>query len=116
MSKPANRSGMTCPLWRKPCAKVCHTCEFWEQIRGKHPQTGHDMDHWGCTLKLHTLLQIEHTLATRQTTASIDQLRKEVHANADQSIVGALSHLNSKLNPTPLVVGSSASGATLIEN
>jgi hypothetical protein len=27
-------------MWRKLCVKVCHSCEFWDHIRGKNPQTG----------------------------------------------------------------------------
>lgn len=90
--------GMKCPLWRSLCVKVCHSCEFWEQVRGKHPQTGQDVDHWACTMKLHTMLQIEHTMAQRQTAASVDHLRQEVQHGNDQAMVGAISHLNHKLD------------------
>lgn len=90
--------GMFCPWWRKPCVKVCHTCEMWEQVRGKHPQTGQDIDHWSCTMKLHTMLQIEHTMATRQTTATVDSLRKEVREANDQQMVGAIARLNRQVD------------------
>lgn len=29
MDRPKNLSGNWCPLWRKRCGAVCHTCEFW---------------------------------------------------------------------------------------
>jgi len=96
--KPRNDNGMSCPLWRKACAKVCHTCEFWDHIRGKHPQTGADMDHWACTMKMQTYLSIENTMVARQTTASLDALRKEVNDANCQFINGTLERLNSKLD------------------
>lgn len=97
MSKPHNTNGMHCPLYRKACSKVCHTCEFWDHVRGKHPQTGQDMDHWCCTMKMQTLLSIENTMAARQTTASVDQLRKEVRESSDQAMAGAIGHLNQQM-------------------
>lgn len=94
MSKPTNTGGGTCPLWCKACSKVCHECEFWTHVRGKHPQTGIDMDHWSCAFTMMPMLSIENTMAQRQTTASIDAFRGEVHKANDTSMIGAISHLN----------------------
>lgn len=86
--------GSTCPLWRKPCVKVCHTCKMWEAIRGKHPQTGADMDHWDCTFKMQTVLALENARVTQQATATLDALRKEVAESHDVAMVGAIQRLN----------------------
>lgn len=106
MSKPINTSGMHCPLWRKPCVKVCHTCELYEHLRGKHPQTGQDMDTWICAYRAHTYLQTEHTMASRQVHASIDELRKEVRRSHDTAMAGAIAHINAQVlgtaKPVPL--------------
>lgn len=90
--------GMNCPLWKKACIKVCHACEFWDHIRGKHPQTGADMDHWACTMKMQTYLSIENTMVARQVVSSVDALRKEVHTNADTAMVSAIGVLNHKMD------------------
>jgi hypothetical protein len=89
--------GMYCPMWRSLCVKVCHTCEFWDHIRGKNPQTGTDIDHWACTMKMQTFLSIENTLAQRQTTASIDALRKEVHEANDSGMANTMMGINAYL-------------------
>ena len=100
--------GMYCPLWRKSCVKVCHTCEWWDHVRGKHPQTGHDIDHWACALKMMPMLSIENTMVARQTTASVDELRKEVHQANDQAMVGAMVRLNEKLDETRGITNGTA--------
>jgi len=116
MSKPQNTNGGMCPLFRKACAKVCHTCELWDHIRGKHPQTGQDLDHWACAFKMHTMLSIESTMAQRQTTASIDMMRKEVHDNKDTAIVGTISHLNRQFEDMKQQQLPAFSAPKLIEN
>ena len=89
--------GSYCPLWRKPCVNVCHTCEWWDHIRGKHPQTGQDTDHWACAIKMIPLLSIENTLAQRQTTATVDSLRKEVQQANDAGMATAMMGINANV-------------------
>ena len=98
MKKKHDDDGMSCPLWRKPCIKVCHTCEFWDRIQGKHPQSGLDMDIWACTIKMQTLLQIEQIKETRTASASVDHLRKEVQQGNDGQMAGTLARLNGKID------------------
>ena len=90
--------GMLCPLWRKACVKACHTCEFWDHVSGKNPQTGAEMDTWACTLKMQTYLSIENTLAQRQTTASIDRFRDEVQKANDTGMANAMMNLNQNIS------------------
>lgn len=91
--------GTYCPQWRKPCCKVCHTCAWWTHVRGKHPQTGADVDKWACAIAIMPMLTIEGAMATRQATASVDSLRREVRTSSDASMVGALKHINARLSP-----------------
>ena len=90
--------GMYCPLWRKPCVKVCHTCAFWSSVKGKNPQTGADMEQWACAVTMQNILSMESTLAQRQTQASVDALRKEVHAANDVAMVGMVARLNDRMD------------------
>lgn len=86
--------GMACPLWRKACVKVCHTCEWWQHVRGKNPQTGQDLDHWACSIAMQVMLSVENTMAQRQTTATVDHLRREVQQANDAGMASALMGLN----------------------
>lgn len=97
--------GTHCPLWRKPCVKVCHTCEWWFQTRGKNPQTNADMDHWSCAIALLPILQIETTQAQFRTTATVDKFRGEAHAANDQHMVGAIARLNRQLDEAVAISG-----------
>ena len=102
MSKPVHADdGTYCPLWRKPRCKVCHTCAWWNLVQGKHPQTGQDVNRWDCAIAFMPMLQIEATQAHRQTTATVDQLRKEVAESHDVAMVGAIHKLNMRV-PTEL--------------
>lgn len=96
--KPAHASdGSYCPLWRKPRHKVCHTCAWYIQVIGKHPQTGHDIAEWNCSIAFMPLLQIETTKSGRETTATVDELRKEVHQANDAGIASALMGINQQI-------------------
>lgn len=99
MQKPKHDDdGMSCPLLRKPCVKVCHTCEWWFHTQGKHPQTNADIDHWSCAIGLLPILQIEMTQAQSRNTETLDKFRGEVHKSNDQSIAGAMQRLNRQMD------------------
>lgn len=76
--KPRAKKGMKCPLWQKDMSTVCHTCEWWVQLRGKNPQTHKDIDHWGCAISWLPILMIENTQQARQAGASTDKVANEI--------------------------------------
>ena len=77
--KPVHpNDGSICPLMRKACHKVCHTCKLYRHVRGRHPQTGEDIDHWDCTFGLLPTLQLESTQQMRQAGAAIESFRNEM--------------------------------------
>lgn len=115
MPKPMHTDATSwCPLWRKKCVSVCHTCEWWQHVRGKHPQTHADIDHWACSISMMVVLSIENTQAQRGTTASVDEMRKEVRASSDQAIIGAISQINRTVGGTAVV--DATSPTRLLEN
>lgn len=70
-------TGTGCPLLgMKPCAES--QCSWWIEIRGKHPQTEEDMNHWGCSIAWMPILQIENSQQTRQAGAAVESLRNNV--------------------------------------
>lgn len=77
---PQAPEGRVCPLHQKDTSKVCHKCPWWTQIRGKHPQTGEELDDWNCSIALLPMLLIDNSRQTRSTAAAVESFRNEVAA------------------------------------
>lgn len=67
--------GTHCPLLNKKCIGL--KCAWFIQLRGKHPQTGSDVDEWACSVAWLPMLLIEQAKETRQTGAEVSALRSE---------------------------------------
>jgi hypothetical protein len=80
--KPRAKGAMKCPLWRKPMKQVCHTCEWWQHLRGKHPQGEEILDQWGCAIAWMPMLMVENSQMQRQTGASVDKVATVMHQAA----------------------------------
>ena len=102
MQKPINDSGEICPFNGKDVKKVCHKCPLYVQLRGQDPNSGKEVDHWGCSLAFLPVLMIENSQQQRQTGAAVESFRNEmVKANA-MAIKGTLL---SRLNDPKLIEG-----------
>ena len=64
-----------CPLIGEECMKL--KCAWFTQIRGKNPQTGEDVDEWGCAVTWLPMLLIENSQQQRQTGAAVESARNE---------------------------------------
>ena len=71
-------AGKRCPHLNKKCIE--HDCALWIQVQGKNPQTGADIAEWDCTYNWLPVLLIENSQQQRQTGASLDKFRNEVHS------------------------------------
>lgn len=70
-----------CPLYREPCKQL--DCAWFTQLRGTHPQSGADIDEWGCAVAWLPVLLIENAKESRQTGAAVESFRNEmVKSNA----------------------------------
>ena len=58
--------------------EVCHECEWWVHVRGKHPQGEEIIDHWGCAIAWMPVLMIENSQQQRQTGAAVESFRNEM--------------------------------------
>ena len=66
-----------CPLNKfEPCRKL--DCAWFTQIRGRNPNTGQDVDEWGCAISWMPILLIENAQMSRQTGAAVESLRNEI--------------------------------------
>lgn len=103
MSKPKNESNEQCPLWQKAVAKVCHLCPWYTLLRGKNPQTGVEVDEWGCAVAFLPILLIENAKETRQGAAAIESFRNDV---VKLQAVDSLASVQRLLREPPLNGGS----------
>ncbi len=65
-----------CPYFKKPCLK--HDCTHFVALRGINPQTGQDVDEWGCAIVWNVVAQLEGNKEMRQTAAAIESFRNEM--------------------------------------
>lgn len=71
-----------CPAtgFAKSCHQIVtkHACPKFVHIRGKDPQTGHDVDKHGCVDSFLPMLLLENAQMSRQTAAAVESFRNEI--------------------------------------
>ena len=65
-----------CPLLKKKCIK--HRCVWYNMLQGKHPQTGLDVQEWGCSIAWIPLLLVENSQQIMKTSAATESFRNEM--------------------------------------
>lgn len=57
--------------------EACHTldCAWFIQLRGSHPQTGAEIDEWGCAVAWLPILLVETAKEVRQGAAATESFR-----------------------------------------
>ena len=86
-----------CPLNNfEPCKQL--DCAWFLKIRGANPNTGEDIDEWGCSMSWLPILLIENAQMNRQTGAAVESFRNEmVKANQNSmNILLAASKMNNQ--------------------
>jgi len=89
-----------CPLdGFKPCREL--ECAWFMKVVGKHPQTGADVEEWGCAMAWMPILMIENSQQQRQTGAAVESFRNEmVRANeGSQQLVLATLRRSLEVKP-----------------
>ena len=88
-----------CPLNSfEPCKQL--DCAWFLKIRGTNPNTGEDVDEWGCSMSWLPILLIENAQMSRHTGAAVESFRNEmVKANeqSQQILVNAAQQTIGKL-------------------
>ena len=67
--------GKFCPLIGKDCIEL--QCSWFTQIRGMNPNTGEEIDEWGCAVTWLPTLMVENSQQQRATGAAIESFRNE---------------------------------------
>lgn len=66
-----------CPLnGFEPCKQL--DCAWFLKIRGANPNTGEEVDEWGCSMAWLPVLMIENSQQQRQTGAAVESFRNEM--------------------------------------
>ena len=76
--------GNFCPLVGEDCLGL--KCAWFTQLRGMHPQTGEDIDEWGCAVSWMPILLIENSQKQRETNDTIQNFRNETLNRISQTI------------------------------
>ena len=79
-----------CPLLKKACIE--HRCRWYIQLIGADPQTGEQLNKWGCAVEFIPVLLIENAKEVRQTAAAVETMRNEAVKDSN-AVVGGLATL-----------------------
>lgn len=74
----------------QPCKKF--DCGFYFGLRGKNPNTGDDVDEYGCAVAWLPLLMIENAHQSRQCAGAVESFRNEMVEANERSVALALSN------------------------
>lgn len=79
------KQGKFCPLIGKDCIEL--ECSWLVQVRGLNPQTGQEVDEWGCAITWLPMLMIENSQQQRQTGAAVESFRNEMVRTQEEFIL-----------------------------
>lgn len=88
-----------CPLLNKKCIK--HQCVWYNMLQGKNPQTGQNVQEWGCSIAWIPLLLVENTGKQVQTNAAVESFRNEM-VKANMVTLALVNENNKKQKQDPL--------------
>jgi len=70
------KPGNFCPLIKDDCLQL--KCSWFTQLRGKNPNTGQDIDEWGCAMTWLPILLVENSQQQRSTSSAVESFRNEM--------------------------------------
>jgi len=87
-----------CPLLNKKCIK--HQCIWYNMLQGKHPQSGQNVQEWGCSIAWIPLLLVENTGKQVQTNSAVESFRNEM-VKANMVTLALVNEQNKKEKEDP---------------
>lgn len=77
-------SKANCPLdGFNPCRQL--ECAWFMKVAGTNPNTGKEVEEWGCSMAWLPILMIENSQQQRQTGAAVESFRNEMVKNNEVS-------------------------------
>ncbi len=95
--------GKFCPLIKKDCIGL--QCNWFTQVRGTNPQSGAEVDEWGCAIKWLPMLLINTANETRQGAAATESFRNAMVAASETALKAQLAIANLQ-NPSTITLVS----------
>jgi hypothetical protein len=80
---------MKCPLIKKKCME--HDCTWYIHLRGTNPNTGQEIDQWGCSMTWMPMLLVENSQQQRQTGSAVESFRNEMVKNNENILQGIIN-------------------------
>lgn len=80
---------MKCPLIKKKCME--HDCAWYIHLRGTNPNTGQEIDQWGCSMTWMPMLLVENSQQQRQTGSAVESFRNEMVKNNENILQGLIN-------------------------
>ena len=106
-----------CPLLNKKCIK--HQCVWYNMLQGKNPQSGANVQEWGCSIAWIPLLLVENTGKQIQTSSAVESFRNEM-VKANMVTLALVDQKNKqdeqKQNPASSFWSKIANGQEAIAN
>lgn len=66
-----------CPINKfQPCREL--ECAWFMKVAGSNPNTGADLEEWGCAMAWFPIFTIENSQQQRQTSAAVESFRDEM--------------------------------------
>jgi hypothetical protein len=85
-----------CPLdGFKPCRQL--ECAWFMKIRGNNPNTGEEVDEYGCSMAWLPMLMIENSQQQRSTGAAVESFRNEMvkaNENSQNVLLATIQQVN----------------------
>ena len=89
---------LNCPLDNfNPCRQL--DCAWFMKVQGKNPNTGADIDEWGCSMAWIPILLIENSQRQYQTGAAVESFRNEMvkaNENSQKMLLATLTNKKEK--------------------
>lgn len=90
-------NGDFCPLVQGKCKKL--ECVWFTKIAGQDPNTGKQIDEYGCAVAWLPTLLIENAQQSRQTGAAVESFRNET-VNNGSALLGMIASASLKQLPS----------------
>ena len=94
------KPGDFCPLIKKDCIGL--KCAWFTQLRGMNPNTGEELDEWGCAVTWMPVLAVEIAQKQYSTGAAVESFRNEVVKENQQFYNNAIQQRIIPAQITPL--------------
>jgi len=78
-------NGDMCPMLGKTCIGL--QCAWFTKVAGTNPQTGKDIEDWGCAVAWLPILAIENSQSTRMSGAAVESFRNEMVKRMDMPVI-----------------------------